>query len=48
MEPKNVLNPDIVLKQKASSERSAAISQSSLVLLTWKRAQVDAARVKLK
>lgn len=48
MEPKNVLNPDIVVKQKASSERSAAISQSSLVLLTWKRAQVDAARVKLK
>lgn len=30
------------------SERSAAISQSSSVLLAWKRAQAEAARVKLK
>lgn len=48
MEPKNVLNPDIVVKQEAPSEGSAAISQSSSVLLAQKRAQAEAARVKLK
>lgn len=48
MGPKNVLNPEIVVKQEAHSERSAAISQSSSVLLAWKRAQAEAARVKLK
>lgn len=48
MEPKNALNPDIVVKQEAPSERSAAISQSSSILLARKRGQSEAARVKLK
>lgn len=48
MGPKNVLNPDIVVKQEAPSERSAAISRSSSVLLARKRAQAEAACVKLK
>uniref|UniRef100_A0A8W8MIR7 Uncharacterized protein n=1 Tax=Magallana gigas TaxID=29159 RepID=A0A8W8MIR7_MAGGI len=48
MELKNVLNPDIIVKQEAPSERSAAISQSSSVLLAQKLAQAEAARVKLK
>lgn len=48
MEPKNALNPDIVVKQEAPSERSAAISQSSSILLARKRGQAEAARVKLK
>lgn len=48
MEPKNALNPDIVVKQEAPSERSAAISQSSSILLARKRGQAEAALVKLK
>lgn len=48
MEPKNALNPDTVVKKEAPSKRSAAISQSSSILLARKRAQAEAARVKLK
>lgn len=48
MEPKNILNPDIFVKQEAPSERSAAISQSSSIILARKSAQTEAARVKLK